>query len=168
MQKRGRGYIVNQSSIGSQRVLPEYIVVGASKAALEAVTRYLAVELAPLGIVVNTVSGGVVLTGALQHFAVLEDKDVWELIHLLREFPRKKIAHLRGKLGYLNHACPLLIGKPRLVVYYTYYPPSTNAAIEGARQSFAEGRLVNAWRCRRSDPTGDKSPVYEAAPHEWG
>jgi enoyl-[acyl-carrier protein] reductase III len=76
MQKCGRGYIVNQSSIGSQRVLPEYVVVGASKAALEAVTRYLAVELAPLGIVVNAVSGGVVLTEALQHFALLEDKDV--------------------------------------------------------------------------------------------
>ena len=50
MQKRGRGYIVNQSSIGSQRVLPDYVVVGASKAALEAVTRYLAIELAPLGL----------------------------------------------------------------------------------------------------------------------
>jgi enoyl-[acyl-carrier protein] reductase III len=73
MQKRGRGYIVNVSSIGSQRVLPDYVVVGASKAALEAVTRYLAVELAPLGIVVNAVSGGVVLTDALKHFAALED-----------------------------------------------------------------------------------------------
>jgi enoyl-[acyl-carrier protein] reductase III len=76
MQRRGRGYIVNQSSIGSQRVLPDYVVVGASKAALEAVTRYLAVELAPLGIVVNAVSGGVVLTEALQHFTVLEDKNI--------------------------------------------------------------------------------------------
>jgi len=76
MQKRGRGYIVNQSSIGSQRVLPEYVVVGASKAALEAVTRYLAVELAPLGIVVNAVSGGTVLTDALKHFRVLEDGSI--------------------------------------------------------------------------------------------
>jgi len=76
MQKRGRGYIVNQSSIGSQRVLPEYVVVGASKAALEAVTRYLAVELAPLGIVVNAVSGGAVLTDALKHFRALEDGSI--------------------------------------------------------------------------------------------
>jgi enoyl-[acyl-carrier protein] reductase III len=73
MQKRGRGYIVNQSSIGSQRVLPDYVVVGASKAALEAVTRYLAVELAPWGIVVNAVSGGTVLTDALKHFRALQD-----------------------------------------------------------------------------------------------
>jgi NAD(P)-dependent dehydrogenase (short-subunit alcohol dehydrogenase family) len=71
--KRGRGYIVNQSSIGSQRVLPDYVVVGASKAALEAVTRYLAVELAPWGIVVNAVSGGTVLTDALKHFRALQD-----------------------------------------------------------------------------------------------
>ncbi len=73
MRKRGRGYIVNQSSIGSQRVLPDYVVVGASKAALEAVTRYLAVELSPLGIVVNAVSGGAVLTDALKHFRALQD-----------------------------------------------------------------------------------------------
>jgi enoyl-[acyl-carrier protein] reductase III len=43
-------------------------VVGASKAALEAVTRYLAVELAPKNITVNAVSPGMVLTGALEHF----------------------------------------------------------------------------------------------------
>ena len=73
MQNRGRGYIVNQSSIGSQRVLPDYITVGASKAALEAVTRYLAVELAAWGIVVNAVSGGTVLTEALKHFRALHD-----------------------------------------------------------------------------------------------
>lgn len=68
MQKRGGGYIVGISSPGAARVLPNYVVVGASKAALEAITRYLAVELAPLNIVVNAVSPGVVLTDALQHF----------------------------------------------------------------------------------------------------
>lgn len=68
MQERGGGAIVNISSIGGQRVLPEYVVVGASKAALEAVTRYLAVELAPMNIVVNAVSAGVIRTDALLHF----------------------------------------------------------------------------------------------------
>lgn len=68
MEKRGGGYVVSLSSPGSVRVLPEYVVVGASKAALEALTRYLAVELAPRNIVVNAVSPGVVETEALQHF----------------------------------------------------------------------------------------------------
>lgn len=62
------GRIVNISSPGSTRVLPNYFAVGVSKAALEAVTRYLAVELAPRGIAVNTVSAGFVLTGALDVF----------------------------------------------------------------------------------------------------
>ncbi|GAB4442324.1 MAG: enoyl-[acyl-carrier-protein] reductase FabL [Anaerolineae bacterium] len=65
MAPRGGGHIVNISSIGAHRVLPDYVVVGASKAALEALTRYLAVELAPFGVAVNAVSGGVVDTDAL-------------------------------------------------------------------------------------------------------
>ena len=73
MEARGGGVIVNLSSIGSFRVLPEYVVVGASKAALEAVTRYLAVELAPRGIVVNAVSAGIVETDALQHFPTMKE-----------------------------------------------------------------------------------------------
>jgi enoyl-[acyl-carrier protein] reductase III len=55
------------SSLGSQRVLDNYSLIGTSKAALEALVRYLAVELAP-AIRVNAVSAGVVETGALEHF----------------------------------------------------------------------------------------------------
>jgi len=60
--------IVGLSSLGSTRVLDDYTLVGVSKAALEALVRYLAVELAPQGIRVNAVSAGVVETGALEHF----------------------------------------------------------------------------------------------------
>jgi enoyl-[acyl-carrier protein] reductase III len=60
--------IVGISSLGSSRVLDDYVLVGVSKAALEAVVRYLAVELAPRGIRVNAVSAGLVETGALDHF----------------------------------------------------------------------------------------------------
>jgi len=59
---------VGISSLGSTRVLENYVLVGTSKAALESVVRYLAVELAPRGIRVNAVSAGVVETEALQHF----------------------------------------------------------------------------------------------------
>ena len=62
------GSIVAVSSLGSTRVLENYTLVGTSKAALESLVRYLAVELAPRGIRVNAVSGGVVETGALEHF----------------------------------------------------------------------------------------------------
>jgi enoyl-[acyl-carrier protein] reductase III len=60
--------IVAISSLGSFRVLENYVLVGTSKAALEALVRYLAVELAPGGIRVNAVSAGVVETEALDHF----------------------------------------------------------------------------------------------------
>jgi len=64
---RGRkGRIVSVSSIGSQRAIPRYAGMGASKGALEALTRYLAVEYAPLGIAVNCVSGGAVATDSWQ------------------------------------------------------------------------------------------------------
>ena len=67
------GHIVNISSLGSRLVLDNYLSVGVSKAALEALTRYLAVELAPLGIVVNAVAGGVVETDALKSFSNRDD-----------------------------------------------------------------------------------------------
>jgi enoyl-[acyl-carrier protein] reductase III len=60
--------IVGISSLGSTRVLENYGLVGTSKAALESLVRYLAVELAPRGIRVNAVSAGVVETQALDHF----------------------------------------------------------------------------------------------------
>jgi enoyl-[acyl-carrier protein] reductase III len=65
--------VVALSSLGSVRVLPNYTLVGVSKAALEALVRYLAVELAPRGIRVNAVSAGVVETGALEHFPNREE-----------------------------------------------------------------------------------------------
>ena len=65
--------IVAISSLGSVRVLENYTLVGTSKAALEALVRYLAVELAPRGIRVNAVSAGVVETGALEHFPNREE-----------------------------------------------------------------------------------------------
>jgi enoyl-[acyl-carrier protein] reductase III len=64
--------IVALSSLGAQRVLDNYVLVGTSKAALESLVRYLGVELAPK-IRVNAVSGGVVETGALEHFPNREE-----------------------------------------------------------------------------------------------
>jgi enoyl-[acyl-carrier protein] reductase III len=68
MRQKGWGRIITVTSIGSRRVFPEYGVVGVSKAAIEALTRYLAVELARENIIANCISPGVVLTGALDFF----------------------------------------------------------------------------------------------------
>ena len=60
------GRIIALSSLGSRRVIPGYASIGVSKAALEGLTRYLAVELAAKGITVNTVSAGAVETDVWQ------------------------------------------------------------------------------------------------------
>lgn len=62
------GRIIAISSLGSRRVIPRYAAVGVSKAALEALIRYLAVELAPRGIAVNAVSAGAVETDVWRAF----------------------------------------------------------------------------------------------------
>lgn len=67
------GKIVGVSSLGSIRYLENYTTIGVSKAAVESLTRYLAVELAPKGISVNTVSGGALDTEALMHFPNREE-----------------------------------------------------------------------------------------------
>jgi len=73
MEAVGAGKIVSLSSLGSIRYLENYTTVGVSKAAVEALTRYLAVELAGKNIVVNAVSGGAVDTDALKHFPNREE-----------------------------------------------------------------------------------------------
>jgi enoyl-[acyl-carrier protein] reductase III len=62
----GRAKAVTVSSWGAARALPMYGAIGATKAALEALTRHLALELGPLGVNVNCVRAGVVDTGAIR------------------------------------------------------------------------------------------------------
>jgi len=70
MEKEGWGRIINISSPGSTKVLPHYAVIGLSKAVVEAMTRYLAVDLAPKSIIVNAISPGMVNTDAVTAFPV--------------------------------------------------------------------------------------------------
>jgi len=58
--------IFSMTSEGSHRVVRNYGAVGAAKAALEAYTRQLALELGPRGILVNTIEAGVTDTPALR------------------------------------------------------------------------------------------------------
>ncbi len=103
MEKAGGGTIINVSSPGSTRVLPDYIVVGASKAALESLTRYLAVELAPRSIVVNAVSPGIVETDALRHFDSLKQGNV--LPEAVAATPAGRIANPEDIAGVVAFLC---------------------------------------------------------------
>ncbi len=60
--------IVCLSSLGAVRAIPQYGALAASKAALEALARQLALELGPRGIRLNVVSPGLIETRALQLF----------------------------------------------------------------------------------------------------
>ena len=62
MEKRGGGSLVTLSFLGSDRVFPNYNVMGVAKAALESTVRYLAADLGPKNIRVNAVSAGPIKT----------------------------------------------------------------------------------------------------------
>jgi enoyl-[acyl-carrier protein] reductase III len=91
--------IIGISSLGAQRVLENYVLVGTSKAALEAVVRYLGVELAP-AIRVNAVSGGVVDTGALEHFP---NRD--EMLRSAERTPAGRLVEADDIAGAVSFLC---------------------------------------------------------------
>lgn len=65
--------IVSLSSLGSNRYIPGYASIGVSKAAIENIVKYMAIELAERHITVNCVSGGFVDTNALKLFPNYEE-----------------------------------------------------------------------------------------------
>jgi enoyl-[acyl-carrier protein] reductase I len=56
------GAMITLTYLGSERVIPNYNVMGVAKAALEACTRYMAADLGPRGIRVNAISAGPIKT----------------------------------------------------------------------------------------------------------
>jgi NAD(P)-dependent dehydrogenase (short-subunit alcohol dehydrogenase family) len=62
------GRVVVLSSYGSIRSFPTYANLGSAKAALETWARYMAVELAPRGVNVNAVNGGIIETDSSSYF----------------------------------------------------------------------------------------------------
>lgn len=89
MERRGGGRIVNIISLGDVLPLPRYSAVGVTKGALRTLGVYLAAELGPLGITVNTVSGG-----------LLEGTEVVEL--MFGDVMRR----LEGSLPMRRHVTP--------------------------------------------------------------
>lgn len=112
MAARGGGAVVVISSLGSVRVLPDYVVVGASKAALEALVRYLGVELAAQNINVNAVSPGVVLTEALRHFEAFRGEENPLVQHVLDNTP---VGRLCTPEDVANLVCFLCLPESRMI-----------------------------------------------------
>jgi enoyl-[acyl-carrier protein] reductase I len=71
------GSIITLTYLGSERVIPNYNVMGVAKAALEASVRYLAHDLGPRGIRVNAISSGPIRTlsaSGIEGFATILDQ----------------------------------------------------------------------------------------------
>ena len=75
------GSIVTLTYYGASKVMTEYNVLGVAKAALEGAVRYLANELGPIGIRVNTISPGPIKTGS--------SKDINDFDNLYENVERK-------------------------------------------------------------------------------
>ncbi len=69
MEARGGGSVLTLTYLGSERVFPNYNVMGVAKAALESAVRYLASDLGPRGIRVNAISAGPIKTLAASGIA---------------------------------------------------------------------------------------------------
>jgi len=94
------GSIVAISSLGSQRVLPNYVLIGVSKAALETAVKYLGVELAPRGIRVNCVSAGVVDTEALDWFPNKE-----QMLATVKRTPAGRLVEPEDVAAAVSYLC---------------------------------------------------------------
>src|SRR5690349_9061979 len=69
MERRGGGSVLTLSYLGSERVFPNYNVMGVAKAALEATVRYLAADVGPKNVRVNAISAGPIKTLAASGIA---------------------------------------------------------------------------------------------------
>jgi len=92
------GAIVALSSEGAVHAMPQYGLVGSSKAALESLCRHLAVELAPRNIGVNVLSPGTVETDA---WKVLPDAER-RLAAATQRTPRGRLT-TPDEVGYAAH-----------------------------------------------------------------
>lgn len=101
MREHGGGHIVGLSSLGSRYYIPNYAALGASKAVIENMARYLAVELAPANISVNVVCGGFIDTESMK---MIPRHD--EFIGAIRErTPAKRIGQPDDLAGIVAFLC---------------------------------------------------------------
>jgi enoyl-[acyl-carrier protein] reductase III len=101
MRQSGGGRIIGISSLGSRFYVPDYAALGAAKAVMENLARYLAVELAPDGINVNVVCGGFVDTPSMRLAP-----DYKKLVaHLEERTPVRRLARPEDLAGIVAFLC---------------------------------------------------------------
>jgi enoyl-[acyl-carrier protein] reductase I len=102
MAPRGGGSIVTLTYLGSQRVFPNYNVMGVAKAALEACVRYLAHDLGRDNIRVNAVSAGPIKTLAAAGISGFSD--------ILQVYRDRAPLHRNIELAEVADAALFLLG----------------------------------------------------------
>ena len=121
MLERGSGSIINVTSIASKRALPLLAAYNASKAALDELTRTMAVEWAPSGVRVNSVAPAYIET---------------EMTAAIRERAKLKRAIIRRTpIGRL--------GKPEEVAWAIVFLASEEASYITGHTLFVDG----GWTC---------------------
>src|SRR3989441_3135194 len=105
LMNSGPGKIIAISSLGSRRCVPGYAALGVAKAGIEALARYLAVELAEKDISVNVVCPGIVETQALQAFAhVVPDLEHYKQ-SVVERTPAKRMGLPEDVAGIVAFLC---------------------------------------------------------------
>jgi enoyl-[acyl-carrier protein] reductase I len=103
LQKRGGGSILTLTYLGSERVFPNYKVMGVAKAALEATVRYLAADLGPGNIRVNAISAGPVKTLAAAGIAGFSS--------ILHVYPERAPLRRNVEASEVGEAAAFLLGE---------------------------------------------------------
>ena len=122
---RDGGRVVVLSSYGSIRSFPTYANLGSAKAAIETWARYMAVELAPLGVNVNAVNGGIIETDSSSYFYATGR--VPSLDTVLPKIPKKRM----GTAAEVAECCLFLLSPA------AEYVTGTTLVVDGGLTSIA-------------------------------
>jgi enoyl-[acyl-carrier protein] reductase I len=102
LEKKGGGSVLTLTYLGSERVFPNYNVMGVAKAALESSVRYLASELGPRAVRVNAISAGPIKT--------LAAKGIGGFSNILQVYRDKAPLRRNTELGEVADAAAFLLG----------------------------------------------------------
>ena len=102
LEKKGGGSVLTLTYLGSERVFPNYNVMGVAKAALESSVRYLASELGPRAIRVNAISAGPIKT--------LAASGIGGFSSILQVYRDKAPLRRNTELGEVADAAAFLLG----------------------------------------------------------